>query len=40
MTMHFADISLENGTRRLHRDDAELHLSPKALDLLLALVRA
>jgi DNA-binding winged helix-turn-helix (wHTH) protein len=38
VTLQFADISLEVGTRRLHRGDTELHLSPKAFDLLLALV--
>lgn len=38
MTLHFADISLEVGTRRLLRGGTELHLSPKAFDLLLALV--
>ena len=36
--LRFADFELETGARRLTRGTADVHLSPKALDLLIALV--
>ncbi len=38
MTYRFDCFTLDAGTRRLLRDGREVHLSPKALDLLLCLV--
>lgn len=39
MTTRFADFTLDPATRRLLRSDVEVHLSPKAFDLLTLLVR-
>ena len=38
MTYQFDDFALDVGTRRLLRRDEEIHLSPKALDLLAVLI--
>jgi len=38
MQVSFGDYCLDVGTRQLLRDGTEVHLSPKAFDLLLALV--
>ena len=38
MTYRFESFTLDSRTRRLLRDDKEIHLSPKAFDLLLSLV--
>ncbi len=38
MTYRFDDFALDVGTRRLLRHDQEVHLSPKALDLLAVLI--
>jgi DNA-binding winged helix-turn-helix (wHTH) protein len=34
----FDDFTLDSGTRRLLSDEQELHLSPKAFDLLITLI--
>ena len=39
MTYRFDDFTLDSATRRLLRNDTEVHLSPKAFDLLLLLVQ-
>jgi DNA-binding winged helix-turn-helix (wHTH) protein len=36
--LRFAEFELETGARRLMRGDAEVHLTPKAFELLMALV--
>jgi DNA-binding winged helix-turn-helix (wHTH) protein len=38
VTYRFGPFTLDSGTRRLLRDRQEVHLSPKAFDLLLSLV--
>jgi len=38
VTYRFESFTLDSGTRRLLRDGQEVHLSPKAFDLLLSLV--
>ena len=38
MTYRFGPFTLDSGTRQLLRDGQEVHLSPKAFDLLLSLV--
>ena len=38
MRLQFADFTVDTGTRQLHRAGGELHLSPKAFDLLALLL--
>ncbi len=38
MKVNFADFTLDSTTRQLHRGARELHLSPKAFDLLTILL--
>jgi DNA-binding winged helix-turn-helix (wHTH) protein len=38
MRLQFADFTVDTGTRQLHRAGEELHLSPKAFDLLALLL--
>lgn len=40
MKVHFDDFVFDPDARRLHRGGAEIHLSPKALDLLRVLVES
>jgi len=40
MNVRFAEFRLDSGTRQLFRADQEVHLSPKAFELLCALVEA
>ena len=40
MTVFFGDLTLDTDTRQIRRGAVELHLSPKAFDLLAALVDA
>jgi DNA-binding winged helix-turn-helix (wHTH) protein len=37
-TVRFGDFTLDPATRQLHRDGREVHLSPKAFDLLATLI--
>ncbi len=38
MTLRFAEFELETGARRLRRRDSDVHLTPKAFQLLAALI--
>jgi DNA-binding winged helix-turn-helix (wHTH) protein len=40
MTVSFGDLTLDTDTRQIRRGAVELHLSPKAFELLAALVDA
>src|SRR6476660_8789947 len=40
MNVRFGEFRLDSETRELFRDDAEVHLSPKAFELLLRLLEA
>lgn len=40
MTVSFGDMTLDTDTRQIHRGAVEVHISPKAFDLLTALVDA
>src|SRR5580765_5218978 len=40
MNVRFGEFRLDSETRQLFRDDVEVHLSPKAFELLLMLLEA
>jgi DNA-binding winged helix-turn-helix (wHTH) protein len=39
MILQFGDVTFDDGTRQVHRGETAVHISPKAFDLLAALLR-